>query len=55
MGATGSSDRLTIDEKLQYLETKLQKQCTYHRRDATMFCSIPNCDKCPYLCESCQR
>ena len=55
MGLANSTTKVSVEEKLQFLETKVIKPCTYHRKDCLFYCAIPDCDKCPYLCQDCAR
>ena len=48
-----TSKRLTIEQKLQQLENRLDKTCPIHRKPAQSYCIDLSCLKCPYACESC--
>lgn len=55
MGLTNSGTKVSIEEKLQFLETRVVKPCSYHSKECILYCAIPNCDKCPYLCQDCVK
>ena len=50
MGSNNSTEKVTLEEKLQHMENKISKRCQFHQQEVVVFCSLPNCKKSPYLC-----
>lgn len=46
---------MLIDLQLKYSESKIKKNCIYHKKDAQYFCYKLNCSKCPYMCQFCAQ
>ena len=57
MGANNSVgiDKVNFENKIKFLENSINKKCTYHGKNATLYCSITGCSKCPYLCHECMK